>query len=144
MASSYGATRMNQHLKPIFILQKKALHTISFSQFDSPSSPLFKSLPEVIKFYDLVTFDIATFMYKFPPTAFHSFFTKVTNIHKYNTRTIKYSKEKGHSSKAKVKDLDEKLQSCTKTCENDLSKENLEELRCLQATSISYLIRKIK
>ena len=40
--------------------------------------------------YDLVTFHIATFMYKFHnqllPTAFHSFFAKVTNIHKYNTR----------------------------------------------------------
>ena len=76
-------------LKPIFILQKKALGTITFSQYDSPSSPLFKSL-QVIKFYDLVTFHIATFMYKFHnqllPTAFHSFFTKVTNIHKYNTR----------------------------------------------------------
>ena len=58
---------------------KKALRTITFSQYDSPSSP-----------YDLVTFHIATFMYKFHnqllPTAFHSFFTKVTNIHKYNTR----------------------------------------------------------
>ena len=76
-------------LYSIFILQKKALRTITFSQYDSPSSPLFKS-PQVIKFYDLVTFHIATFMYKFHnqllPTAFHSFFTKVTNIHKYNTR----------------------------------------------------------
>ena len=76
-------------LKPIFILQKKALRIITFSQYDSPSSSLFKSL-QVIKFYDLVTFHIATFMYKFHnqllPTAFHSFFTKVTNIHKYNTR----------------------------------------------------------
>ena len=75
-------------LKPIFILQKKALRIITFSQYDSPS-PLFKSL-QVIKFYDLVTFHIATFMYKFHnqllPTAFHSFFIKVTNIHKYNTR----------------------------------------------------------
>jgi len=62
---------------------------ITFSQYDSPSSSLFKSL-QVIKFYDLVTFHIATFMYKFYnqllPTAFHSFFTKVNNIHKYNTR----------------------------------------------------------
>ena len=76
-------------LKPIFILQKKALRTIFFSQYDSPSSPLFKSL-QIIKFYVLVTFHIATFMYKFHnqllPTAFHSFFTRVTNIHKYNTR----------------------------------------------------------
>ena len=59
--------------------------------FISPSSPLFKSL-QVIKLYDLVTFHIATFMYKFHnqllPTAFHSFFTKVTNIHKYNTARL--------------------------------------------------------
>ena len=68
-------------------IQKKACASLCFSA--SPSSPLFKSL-QVIKFYDLVTFYIATFMYKFHnqllPTAFHSFFTKVTNIHKYNTR----------------------------------------------------------
>ena len=71
------------------MLSENALCIITFSQYDSPSSPLFKSL-QVIKFYDLVTFHIATFMYKFHnqflPTAFHSFFTKVTNIHKYNTR----------------------------------------------------------
>ena len=71
-------------IPPEILLQKKALHTITFSQCDSPSSPLFKSL-QVIKFYDLVTFHIATFMYKFHnqllPTAFHSLFTKVTNIH---------------------------------------------------------------
>ena len=30
--------------------------------------------------------------------------------------TIKYSKEKAHSRKAKVKDLEEKLQNCTKNC----------------------------
>ena len=75
-------------LKPIFILQKKAMRTITFSQFDdTPSSPLFKSL-QVIKLYDLVTIYIATFMYKFHnehlPIAFHYFFTRVTNIHNYN------------------------------------------------------------
>ena len=54
---------------------------------------------------------------------------------KYKIRqlTIKYSKEKPHSRKAKVKDLEEKLQNCTKNCESDPSKENLEELECLQA-----------
>ena len=76
-------------LKSIFILQKKAMLTITFSQFDSPSSPLFKSL-QVIKFYDLVTFYIAIFMYKYHnellPIAFYSFFTRVANIHNYNTR----------------------------------------------------------
>ena len=47
--------------------------------------------------------------------------------------TIKYSKEKAHSRKAKIKDLEEKLLNCTKNCENDPSKENIEELECLQA-----------
>ena len=54
---------------------------------------------------------------------------------KYKIRqfTIKYSKEKAHSRKAKVKDLEEKLQNCTKNCEDDPSKENVQELECLQA-----------
>ena len=54
---------------------------------------------------------------------------------KYKIRqlTIKYSKKKAHSRKAKIKDLEEKLQNCTKNCENDPSKENSEELECLQA-----------
>ena len=54
---------------------------------------------------------------------------------KYKIRQlmIKYSKEKAHSRKAKIKDLEEKLQNCTKNCENDPSKENIEELECLQA-----------
>ena len=89
MASLYGATCMNQHLNQYLYFKRNALRTITFSPYDTPSGPLFKSL-QVIKFYDLVTFHIATFMYKFHnqllPTAFHSFFTKVTNIHKYNTR----------------------------------------------------------
>ena len=76
-------------LKPVFTLQKKAMRIITFSQFDTHSGPLFKSL-QVIKFYDLVTLYVAIFMYKFHnqllPTTFHSFFTKVIDIHKYNTR----------------------------------------------------------
>ena len=71
---------MNQHLNQYLYFKKKAMR-----------SPLFKSL-QTFKFYDLVTFYIATFMYKFHnellPIAFYSFFTRVTNIHtcNYNTR----------------------------------------------------------
>ena len=76
-------------LKPIFILQKKAVRIITFSNIDSCSSPLFKSL-ELIKLLDIALFQIAIFMYKFHnnvlPAAFHSFFTKVTSVHNYNTR----------------------------------------------------------
>ena len=76
-------------LKPIFILQKKAVRIITFSKLDSYSSPLFKSLG-LIKFFDIALFQIAFFMYRFHnnvlPAAFHSFFTKVTSVHNYNTR----------------------------------------------------------
>ena len=50
--------------------------------------PLFKSL-EIIKFLDLVTFHLAIFMYKYRnqlfPSVFNSFFTKISQIHTYNT-----------------------------------------------------------
>ena len=76
-------------INPIFVLQKKAIRVITFSSFDHPSSPLFKSL-DLIKFLDLVTFHIAIFMYKFHnhllPSVFQSFFIKVDKIHCYNTR----------------------------------------------------------
>ena len=54
---------------------------------------------------------------------------------KYKIRqfTIKYSKDKAHSRKAKVKDVEDKLQNCTKKCKDDPSKENVQELECLQA-----------
>ena len=76
-------------LKPILTLQKKSVRIITFSPYNCHSSPLFKSL-QVIKFFDLVELHIAIFMYKFhngllPPT-FHSYFTKITDIHRYNTR----------------------------------------------------------
>ena len=49
-----------------------------------------------LKFFDIALFQIAIFMYKFHnnvlPAAFHSFFTKVTSVHNYNTRfAVKYS-----------------------------------------------------
>ena len=78
-------------LKPIFtcILQKKTVRIITFYKLDSYSSPLFKSLG-LIKFFDIALFQIVIFMYKFHnnvlPAAFHSFFTKVTSVHNYNTR----------------------------------------------------------
>ena len=76
-------------LQPIFILQKMAMRIITFSRFDEHSSPLFKSL-KIIKFLDLVTFYLAIFMYKYHnkllPSVFISFFTRITQIHNYNTR----------------------------------------------------------
>ena len=60
-------------LKPLYILQKKALRMITFSSFYHPSSPLYKSL-EIIKLPELIKLTVAIFMYKYYynmlPTAF--------------------------------------------------------------------------
>lgn len=47
-------------LKPIFILQKKTVRIITFSELDSYSCPLFKSLG-LIKFFDIALFQICDF-----------------------------------------------------------------------------------
>ena len=54
---------------------------------------------------------------------------------KYKIRqlTINYSKTKARNRTAKVNELEEKLQNCTKTCDNDPSRRNVEDLECLQA-----------
>ena len=76
-------------IKPVFVIQKRAVRVITFSNFDQHSSPLFKAL-KIVKFPDLVTYLIAIYMYKFHnqllPGVFASFFTKVDTVHSYNTR----------------------------------------------------------
>ena len=47
--------------------------------------------------------------------------------------TINYSKTKARNRRAKVNELEEKLQNCTKKCDNDPSRRNVEDLECLQA-----------
>ena len=75
-------------IQPLFVLQKKAMRIITFSEYNEHSSPLSKLL-NIIKIFDLVTFHIASFMYKFHhrllPSAFDNFFTPIDRIHNYNT-----------------------------------------------------------
>ena len=54
---------------------------------------------------------------------------------KYKIRqfTINYSKTKPRDRRAKVNELEEKLQNCTEKCDKDPSKQNVEDLECLQA-----------
>ena len=70
-------------LKPFYVLQKKALRLMTISKFDEHSSPLFKTL-NIIKLHDLVSYQIAMFMYKFKnrllPLVFNNFFTEVKFI----------------------------------------------------------------
>ena len=51
-------------LKPLIILQKRAIHTITFSKPDEQSEPLFKEL-EILKLTDLVILHNALFMYHY-------------------------------------------------------------------------------
>ena len=77
------------NLQSLYILQKKCVRIITFSKFDERSSPLFKRL-NIIKLFDLVTFYIALFIFKFRnnilPPVFDSFFIPVCNIHDHCTR----------------------------------------------------------
>ena len=79
------------------------MRIMTFAKFDCHSSPLFKSL-QLIKFFDLILFHIAIFMYKFHnnllPVAFHSYFISVSNVHSYNTRFA--SKQSYHIPKART------------------------------------------
>ena len=63
---------------------------MTFSKFEEHSSPLFKTL-NIIKLHDLVSYQIAIFMYKFKnrllPLVFNNFFTEVSKVHQYNTRS---------------------------------------------------------
>ena len=53
--------------------------------------------------------------------------------YKIRQRTIIYSKAKARKRRDKTKQLEETLRNYTIHCDNNPSKENLEELECLQA-----------
>ncbi len=65
------------------------MRIVTFSQYDDHSTPLFKKL-KIIKLYDLITFHVACFMYKFYnkllPPVFKDFLIEVNAVHNYNTR----------------------------------------------------------
>ena len=86
--SIWGNT-YNSTLRPLIILQKRALRTITFSVPDEHSEPLFKKL-EILKLTDLVTLHDALLMYHYHhnllPSSFENFFQTVASIHSYNTR----------------------------------------------------------
>ena len=84
-------------VNPLFILQKRAVRLITFSNFIEHSNPLFIRL-NILKFCDIVKFQTAIFMYDYHhgnlPEVFDSFFSRVNRRHNYNTRlaaTTSYS-----------------------------------------------------
>ena len=76
-------------MQPLSNLQKKAIRISTFSSFTKHSSPFFKDL-NILKLSDIITLQLALFMYKFHnlllPSVFDAFFNPTRNIHRYNTR----------------------------------------------------------
>ena len=76
-------------LRPLIILQKKAIRIITFSEAGDHSEPLFKKL-NILKLTDLVTLHNALLMYNYHhnllPSSFENVFKTVASIHSYNAR----------------------------------------------------------
>ena len=76
-------------LQPLVVLQKKAVRIITNSSFQEHTSPIFKDL-NFMKLCDLVSFQIALFIYKFYnqllPPIFTNLFSTVASQHDYGTR----------------------------------------------------------
>ena len=76
-------------LLPLITLQKKAVRKITFSEYNSHSSPLFQKL-KILKITDLHYLYCALFMYDYYsnklPSIFNNFFTSTNKVHQYQTR----------------------------------------------------------
>ena len=72
------------NIKPLLILQKRAIRIITFSSFFEHTSPLFKSL-KIINFSDLVQFVTSVFMFKYHkqllPSIFSNYFTYISSLY---------------------------------------------------------------
>ena len=83
--TAWGNT-YNTSLQPLFILQKKAVRIITFSEYKAHSSPLFYRL-EILKLFDLIYLDNALFVYDYYtnklPATFHDFFKSIHEVHQY-------------------------------------------------------------
>ncbi len=79
----------NEYLNKIFLLQKRALRTISKSSYLCPSKPLFEKY-NVLNIFDMHAKEVAIFMYKYKnnllPKSFDNCFVVNHDIHNYNTR----------------------------------------------------------
>ena len=76
-------------LTQLFIIQKKAIRIISFSEPKSHSEPLFKSL-NLLKLNDVIELQILSFVYQWShrllPPCFSEYFKFTSSVHPYSTR----------------------------------------------------------
>ena len=81
-------------LNPISVSQKKIFRVITFSDKNVPSTPIFDSL-KVLKFNDLITMHIVSFVYEcvhnLSTAYFSNYFTWIENVHSFGTRQSRRS-----------------------------------------------------
>ena len=79
------------YLDKLIKLQKWAIRTVSNSHYRSHSGPLFAKY-NVLTVDDMYLLELGVFMFKYSindlPTAFNNYFTKRSDIHRYQTRHI--------------------------------------------------------
>ena len=79
-------------LERIYVLQKKVLKAITFSDITASSDPLFDRL-QVLKLADLFQVQVLSFVYecvnKIAPSYFSGYFTGINMIHNIGTRQSK-------------------------------------------------------
>ena len=77
-------------LTQLFIIQKKAIRIISFSEPKSHSEPLFKSLNLLTKLNDITESQILYFVYQWSrrllPPYFSEYFKFTSSVHSYSAR----------------------------------------------------------
>ena len=85
---AWGSSR--KCLDRVYLSQKRAIRAILGLGFDDSTSASFKSL-RILKIFDLYKVQCASLMWDFDhgslPDAFLGFFTKISDIHPYNTRS---------------------------------------------------------
>ena len=76
-------------IQKLFILQKKAIRAITFSDFRAHTSPIFKDI-NVLKVNDLFQYQVSSIMWDYDhntlPKSLNSLFTKTKSTHLYRTR----------------------------------------------------------
>ena len=76
-------------IQKIFLLQKKAIRAITFSDFRAHTSPIFKDI-NTLKVNDLFQYQVSSIMWDYDhntlPKSLNSLFTKTKTTHSYRTR----------------------------------------------------------
>ena len=77
-------------LRPIHLLQKRALRIMTFSHIQTPSRPLFQKL-EILNIFEIVKLQLGEIVFKHSkdqlPSTFSKLFIDMNEVHQYNTRS---------------------------------------------------------